>query len=125
MRHPYLDRVEFYLPFHVDSAGEVRPADDTVSYVPEVYHDEDYDVTLDMMPHDSHTQWSVFSVGYTGQYGYRGAVMHASETLSGKLAEDILSNPGVYVLMPVEVFPVNGDDEPEPAGWTVLRMREG
>lgn len=108
--------------------------------------------------------WETFSVGYTGQHGYNGAVMHASEYIGGRLADDILSQPGVYVVCAVECDPesryphewspsgarcvrcnlvgtgdpddnpcelhpdYDGDadawDYPEPAGWTVLRMRD-
>jgi hypothetical protein len=63
--------------------------------------------------------WEPLS-GYTGQYGYNGAVMHASEYLGGRLAADILDDPGVYVVVTVEVMPTDDEPEPFPAGWAVF-----
>jgi hypothetical protein len=60
--------------------------------------------------------WSFFSKGYTGQHGYNGPVMHASEQLSGRLAQDILDTPGYYVVTSVE----DPEDPDNPSGWTVL-----
>lgn len=45
--------------------------------------------------------WEFFSRGYTGQWGYSGPEMHASEYLGGRLAEDILAEPGIYALVGV------------------------
>lgn len=68
--------------------------------------------------------WAFFSSGYTGQYGYRGPVMHSSEQLSGRLLTDILATPGVYVVIPVEWSPTEDteDGEDTAEGWIVLRM---
>ena len=65
--------------------------------------------------------WEAMS-GYTGQYGYNGPHMHASEYLGGRLARDILETPGVYVVVVVDVLPDDSDPDPEPAGWAVLRQ---
>lgn len=40
----------------------------------------------------------------------------------GRIVRDVLAEPGVYVLVVVEVLPEDDDDEPEPAGWAVLRQ---
>ena len=59
--------------------------------------------------------WELMT-GYSGQHAYNGPIMHNSEFIGGRMAEDILSTPGVYVAL------VNGtlsDDEPE--GWAVAR----
>jgi hypothetical protein len=71
-----------------------------VYHVPNAQHPKDVDV-LD-------AEWSTWSVGMTGQFGYKGAVMHSSELLAGPMAERILRNPGTYVTRVVEVLP---DDE--------------
>lgn len=63
--------------------------------------------------------WELMS-GYTGQYGYRGPVMHASEVIGGRLQGDVLATPGLYVAVPVEVAPW-GEADTEPAGWAVAR----
>lgn len=69
--------------------------------------------------------------GYTGQYGYRGPVMHAAEFIGGGMAWDILASPGIYVALVVDgecddcVDAETSDDcescmgETEPAGWAV------
>lgn len=48
------------------------------------------------LPADS--PWSLMT-GYTGQYGYRGPIMHPSEFIGGGMADDILSTPGLYVAL--------------------------
>jgi hypothetical protein len=60
--------------------------------------------------------WSLFTTGYSGQYSYRGPIMHASEYIGGALERDILASPGLYVACIVECL-----DDDEPAGWIVLR----
>ena len=137
-----LANIEFDSPFTVfDGGNEIS----TIGiYAPEVEHCEQIDYTID--GYAEHAEWEKFSVGYTGQFGYNGAVMHPSETLSGRLTEDILSTPGTYVVCSVEVNCDNGecymtcsdiDSEEQalaariesgcdcaPAGWTVLRMKD-
>jgi hypothetical protein len=45
--------------------------------------------------------WELMT-GYTGQYGYNGPCMHASEFIGGRMARDILETPGLYVVLIVE-----------------------
>ena len=65
--------------------------------------------------------WEFASTGYTGQSHYHGPIMHDSELLSGRLAEDILSHPGIYAVVPAQYL-----DEDAGAifyeGWAVLSM---
>lgn len=61
--------------------------------------------------------WSLMSYGYTGQYGYKGPVMHDSEYIGGRLARDILSEPGLYVAI-VDRRSDDGDMDSE-EGWAV------
>lgn len=65
--------------------------------------------------------WQTFTEGYSGQYLYSGAIMHASEYIGGGLERDILASPGLYVVVTVECLPIDGEEFPEPAGWAVLR----
>jgi hypothetical protein len=129
MRTEELNRVEFDCPFLVGKQREAYPLHTVPElarlygfpanvHAPSVWHDDTADIVIES------DQWEAFSVGYTGQWSYNGAVMHASEYLGGRLADDILETPGVYVVVAVEVFPEEGDEEPEPAGWTVLRLRD-
>ena len=105
---------EFEHPFTVHADGSVTDAPSGV-YAPEVLHSEEDDIEI------FGAGW-VALTGYTGQYGYHGAVMHASEQFAGGIAEDVIAEPGTYVLVVVEVMPEDDDPEPEPAGWAVLRM---
>jgi hypothetical protein len=65
--------------------------------------------------------------GYSGQYGYAGPVMHASEFIGGGMARDILATPGDYVALSVESFCDYAEEHCiedsgcncEPAGWSV------
>ena len=69
--------------------------------------------------------WELLS-GFTGQYGYNGPVMHASEFIGGGLERHIVETPGYYVALVVEgrcdydgstdCTPESGCDC-EPAGW--------
>lgn len=114
--------MDFDHPVTVRANGTVTDAVEGV-YAPEVYH-----VEGERHPHDVEVQsdeWETFSVGYTGQQSYNGAVMHASEYIDGQLANDILDEPGTYVVVAVEVMPDDDDPEPMPAGWTILRRKEG
>ena len=71
--------------------------------------------------------WSVMN-GYSGQWSYRGPIMHTSEYVGGRMAQDILAEPGFYVKVRVEILPRGeeegdadeGDADEEPAGWAVL-----
>lgn len=97
-------------------------------YAPEVYNDETEDITIDgRSVVDS--GWTPLT-GYTGQHGYRGAVMHTSEYIGGRLAEDIIEmsaeaeaegHPLLWAITSVECFPDEEEPEdPTPAGWVVL-----
>lgn len=60
--------------------------------------------------------------GYTGQHGAgRGSwLMHASEFVGGRLAADILAEPGVYAA--VTITPLTPDEtDAEPTEWAVVR----
>lgn len=109
--HEDLQRIaDFGHPFMVTVDGDLVDALADV-YAPEVFHDDVSDIQV-----GGHG-WTPLR-GYTGQHGYRGPVMHPSEYLGGRLADDILATPGVYVVCAVDVL--DGEDS-EPAGWAVLR----
>lgn len=82
-------------------------------YVPESLPDDVSDEELSRIVSDV-DGWTLLS-GFTGQYGYRGPVMHASETIGGGLARHILSTPGDYAVATVDDI-----DTGEPSGWVVL-----
>lgn len=76
-----LMEIDHVIQVHAD--GRVTDAPPGI-YAPEVYDGE-------VQP-----GWTLMN-GYSGQHGYAGPIMHPSETIRGKLAEDILAEPGIYV----------------------------
>jgi hypothetical protein len=67
------------------------------------------------------SHWEFFSTGYTGQYGYAGPIMHDSEFIGGRLARDILAEPGIYVAVAACYLPDDNDEEITYEGWAVAR----
>lgn len=114
---------EFNSVFQVTPGGYVIDGPDWLT-APDVEHDDECDVIIP-------SEWRALT-GYTGQHGYRGAVMHSSEYLGGRLLSDILDTPGVYAIATAEVYchtlghdyddcPVGRDHSP--AGWVVVQHR--
>lgn len=65
-------------------------------------------------------RWSLLD-GYGGQQSYSGPVMHASEFVGGRMADDIAAQPGMYVAVVNRFIPEgDGDDEDDDVdGWAV------
>lgn len=80
------DRVEFDCPFEIHADGSVTDWHDM--YAPDLCDDE--------LEGDG---WSLWTHGYSGQYGYAGPIMHNSEFIGGGLERDLLATPGVYVVL--------------------------
>lgn len=98
---------------HVITVGaDGRITDDGSGlYAPDVYIDDNDPFW------DSDSDWQVLR-GFTGQHGYDGHVLHASEAIGGGLERHILDNPGHYVV--VEVRDEDGEfADSEPVGWAV------
>jgi hypothetical protein len=87
------DLVEFDVPFRIDEHHGLT-TDPSVHGPDTVEIDATTDITV------SDPSWEALS-GFTGQYDYRGAVMHPSEYLGGGLARRILATPGLYVVTEV------------------------
>lgn len=105
--------VDFHSPFVVHEDG-------TISDAPGIYAPDLFHVDGEREPEGAGHKWEYVD-GYSGQYRYSGPVMHASEQLAGGMARDVLETPGTYVLCVVECWPDDEDEEPEPAGWVLLR----
>ncbi len=105
-------KMDFDHPIRVNADGTISDAPGT--YAP----------SLDSEDLDS-DEWELITGGYTQQYGYNGPIMHASEQIGGRLAEDILAEPGVYVSLVANAEPDDDDDDPEPEGWAIARLKEG
>lgn len=112
--NPYAlnDLVEFDEVFTI-SDGHLTL--DHSEYGPMVYHDEVNDYLIDS------DQWEAWSQGRTGQWGYNGPILHASEFLGGGMARDLLEDEGTYVLCLVED---HLDGLACPAGWIILKKKE-
>lgn len=110
-----LDSLEFDHVFTVTEDGDV------IDGPPGIYAPSLYDEEL-----DSH-EWRFWSAGYTGQYGYKGPIMHDSECFGQSgMARDLLSEPGTYALV-VAYWSLDDDDpldETIPEGWAVVQLVE-
>ena len=132
---------DFDCPFTLAADGTVTGgASGPDVFAPSVFHDEESDVWIDG------AGWEPLT-GMTGQYGYHGAVMHASEVIGGstgivrRMLEYVTDagEPQTFVIVSVEVMtedhagmtgdecPACGEDPsewdecyPEPAGWAIL-----
>jgi hypothetical protein len=98
------DQMDFDHVVRVHTDGTVTDAL-TVS-APELYDDE-----------LSSQDWQLMD-GYSGQYGYSGPIMHASEFIGEGLARDILATPGLYVAL-VDYATLDGPDDDSVSGWAV------
>ena len=117
-------QVEFDCPFAITESGRVVQGAPGSIHTPRVEHDDFHDMLIDGVPYRNNSHWEALT-GYTGQYGYRGPVMHPSEQLAGGIASDVLETPGVYVVTAVECEPTDDDPDPFPAGWAILRWIGG
>lgn len=53
--------------------------------------------------------WRLVS-GFSGQHGYRGPMMHASEQLAGGIARHVLATPGLWVALYPSCTDAAGED---------------
>lgn len=87
-------------------------------WAPSVYHDDERDIDID------DRDWRAIT-GLTGQYGYHGAVMHASEYIGTGVAGVMwqmaidAEEPVTFTLVIVNVID-DEDEDAEPAGWAIL-----
>lgn len=92
------DVMEFDHVIRVHEDGSISEPSDV--FAPEMNDGEVYD------------GWELLT-GFTGQYGYSGPMMHASEFVGGGLERHIRETPGLYVAL----VDYSGEDEPD--GWAV------
>jgi hypothetical protein len=108
------DVMEFDHVIRVDENGTVTDAPGI--WAPDEVYESVGKVDID-------GRWKLLD-GYSGQSGYAGPVMHASEYIGGRMADDILSTPGVYVAVVVMDLDNATDEETPEAGWAVARLIE-
>ena len=108
------DIMDFDSVIEVDDAGRVqfRPE----AYAPDVY-ETDSGIAVDGAP-----AWTLMD-GYSRQDRYAGPVMHESEFIGGRIAEDILDTPGIYVAVVVYDYTEdaldNNDGNGPIVGWAI------
>lgn len=105
-------------------------------YVPTVEHSDAHDILIDGGPTrarsngdmDVNSGWDALT-GYTQQHGYRGAVMHPSETMGDDAIREAVREAGGDVFAIVEVSPdglsyecdsETCDADHSPIGWAVI-----
>lgn len=110
--------------FQITKRGVVDGPDGI--YAPEVDNDDENDILIGGTPHKATTGkgWQALD-NYTGQHGYNGPVMHASEFIGGRLADDMVRISAEYEaegtpLVWTVTLAACGDDPENPAGWVVL-----
>lgn len=127
------DVMEFDHVIRVNADGTIDH--DPQSWAPELRWESDSHV-LECHPTYG-PGWALLN-GYSGQDGYRGPIMHASEFIGGGMARDILATPGLYVALVCEVHDCeecltpDGEEitdpecggEHEPAGWAVAYIAD-
>ena len=96
------------------TVSDVSP--DTPLYGPGVYICELEDGTWVGEAMDE--PWELLD-GFSGQYGYSGPHMHASEYIGGGLARHILATAGFYVVTVVTPMPFNECEDVDSDVWAI------
>lgn len=98
---------------HVVDAKGYAPTVAMFELEPDVWSDEEVESE----------GWEPVSAGFTGQYGYSGPVMHASETFGQGMAErlaELAEDYSAFATVAVECINLAGEREDTPAGWMVV-----
>lgn len=104
------DVMEFDHVIRVLDSGSV--VDELSEYAPTLHEGELND-----------PRWYLYTRGYSGQYMYTGPIMHDSEYIGGVLADDILSEPGVYVALQNGLYdPHGGNMKDGTEGWAIAKL---
>ncbi|MBT2484785.1 MULTISPECIES: hypothetical protein [unclassified Microbacterium] len=93
-------------------------------YIPTVEHSDTADILIDGVGLVDGPgplgEWSALT-GYTGQHGYRGAVMHPSETADDDTIREWVRDAGGDVFAIVEVREDDGSfPDGDPIGWAII-----
>ena len=93
-------------------------------YIPTVEHSEISDVLIDGVGlidgPGPISEWTALT-GYTQQHGYRGAVMHPSETMSDEAVREAVREAGGDLFSIVEVRDEDGIyPDGDPIGWAIV-----
>lgn len=101
------DRMEFDHVIQVHADGTITEPRNV--WAPDVMVDTDADGSIlgqherDMIESVRAQGWELLA-GFTGQHGYRGPLMHASEFVGAGLERHIRETPGLYVCVIVRTY---------------------
>ena len=107
---------EMEFDYVIYSHGDGTVSDAHTMRGPDVYIDELEDGTWVEEVMDE--PWELLD-GFSGQYGYSGPHMHASEYISGGLARHILETAGFYVATVVTPMPLDECEDVDSDEWAV------
>jgi hypothetical protein len=112
------ERMEFDHVIRIHDDGLAEDVYGEGIYAPELSIDCDDEGQIstaddDAMWHDALEQGWVLLTGHTGQWGYKGPLMHSSEYVGGGLERAIRDTPGYYVCVAIN------DRLGNAAGWVV------
>lgn len=102
-----IDALEFGATFRIVNGSVVETKD----YAPEVFNAPNGDITID-------GGWTTIT-GFTGQYGYNGAVMHPSEFVGTLIADHLAYLATGDDSIVFAIVTVDDIDGYEPVGWTI------
>lgn len=127
--------VEFDVLFRLGTGAASGIHCDALDYVPgipaehapSVYVgaevDRHGDAHINTAPKVEGSGWTLYSRGYTAQYGVESSdpVMHESEDIGGRLAADMIEEGGLFVVTTVRMSIDKEYDGDDVIGWVVLR----
>ena len=110
------EEMDFDSVIYSHGDGTVSDVDPSSMHAPGVYIAELADGTWIEEAMDE--PWELLN-GFSGQYGYSGPHMHASEYIGGGLARHILETEGFYVVTVVTPMPLDEDEDVDFDEWVV------
>lgn len=114
MNYTKANDVEFDHAFRITEDGTITDDGLDNVHAPELVDEQIYS--------DS---WEFWTTGRSNQDSYQGPIMHPSEYIGGGLERDLLSEPGVYVVVVASYTPDDPSEEDSPTeGWAILKLIE-
>lgn len=133
-----IEHVDFDSIYAINSNGRFVSDPDTTLFnsifAPDVEHSDEHDILINDRPWKDSTEWEPMRA-LTGQYGYNGCTMHASEQYSIGVVGEMLDrlDPGefgIFCHTSVEVRECDDTCDEDclgdhfPAGWTILQYTD-
>lgn len=109
-----IQSIDFDVPFVLN--GDAAESFGGPIWAPPAYADESGD-------HVDSPDWEFVSQGLTGQYGYAGPVMHASEFIGAGIArhlEELSEDFQAFAVVVVEWQGESAESDEPPVGWAIV-----